>query len=290
MRGALFATAGMNIGGAALFAPPARALRAVAGFPPGEHPLYLATVTMFVLLFGLGYLWAAAPARRAPGGQGMGAAAELERHRRDVALRHVDVPARRVAVDVAGERARIAPRLDAQRAGRGGGAELEARGTADLDPVAGKRHEPAPIEHAVGGAKPDRHQTRHAGPAAETHGRRLEAGRDLLVEARAVEPVELLHAARAPDVLLHGGRAVELVADAVDAHPAAARDLAVGVRHSRRQRQVMEEPRGAPRLARRRGEAERPCDAVPAALHLAAAGVVAQLGRAEADREALRRA
>src|SRR3989475_1065384 len=114
---------------------------------------------------------------------------------------HVDVPARRVAVDVAGERARIAPRLDAQRAGRGGGAELEARGTADLDPVAGERREPAPIEHAVGGAKPDRHQARRAGPAAQAYGRRLEAGGDLLVETRAVEPVELLHAARAPDVL-----------------------------------------------------------------------------------------
>jgi len=63
MRRALLATAGMNIVGAALFAPPARALRAVAGFPPGEHPLYLATVSMFVLLFGLGYLWAAAAGR-----------------------------------------------------------------------------------------------------------------------------------------------------------------------------------------------------------------------------------
>ena len=63
MRRALFATAGMNIVGAALFAPPARALRALAGFPQGEHPLYLATVSMFVLLFGLGYLWAAAAGR-----------------------------------------------------------------------------------------------------------------------------------------------------------------------------------------------------------------------------------
>ena len=63
MRRALFATAGMNIVGAALFAPSARALRAVAGFPQGEHPLYLATVAMFVLLFGLGYLWAAAVGR-----------------------------------------------------------------------------------------------------------------------------------------------------------------------------------------------------------------------------------
>src|SRR5206468_64268 len=131
----------------------------------------------------------------------------------------------------------------------GGGAELEVRGAADLDPVAGERRESAPIEHAVGGAKPDRHQARHAGPAAETYGRRLEAGGDLLVETRAVEPVELLHAARAPDVLLHGGRAVELVPDAVDAHPAAARDLAVGVRHARlqpgrrREGRVAEPPR-----------------------------------------------
>ncbi len=63
MRNAMFATAGMNILGAALFAPSAGALRAVAGFPEGENPLYLATVTMFVLLFGLGYLWAAAAGR-----------------------------------------------------------------------------------------------------------------------------------------------------------------------------------------------------------------------------------
>ena len=63
MRGALFATAGMNIVGTALFAPSARVLRAVAGLPEGEHPLYLATVSMFVLLFGLAYLWAAAAGR-----------------------------------------------------------------------------------------------------------------------------------------------------------------------------------------------------------------------------------
>ena len=59
MRGALFATAGMNLIGAVAFAPPARALRAFAGMPEGGHPLYLATVSMFVLLFGLAYLWAA---------------------------------------------------------------------------------------------------------------------------------------------------------------------------------------------------------------------------------------
>ena len=38
-------------------------MRAVAGFPEAEHPLYLATVGMFVLLFGLGYLWAAIASR-----------------------------------------------------------------------------------------------------------------------------------------------------------------------------------------------------------------------------------
>ena len=63
MRRALFATAAMNIVGAALFAPSARALRAVAGFPEAEHPLYLATVSMFVLLFGVGYLRAAVAGR-----------------------------------------------------------------------------------------------------------------------------------------------------------------------------------------------------------------------------------
>jgi hypothetical protein len=63
MRRALFATAAMNLLGAALFAPPARTLRAVAGFPEAEHQLYLAIVGMFVLLFGLGYLWSAAAGR-----------------------------------------------------------------------------------------------------------------------------------------------------------------------------------------------------------------------------------
>ena len=63
MRGALFATAVMNLVGAAGFLPSARALRAVAGLPEGEHPLYLAMASMFVLLFGLGYLWAAVTGR-----------------------------------------------------------------------------------------------------------------------------------------------------------------------------------------------------------------------------------
>jgi hypothetical protein len=63
MRGALFATAAMNLIGAAAFAPSARALRAIAGMPAGDHPLYLAMVSMFVLLFGLAYLWMAVAGR-----------------------------------------------------------------------------------------------------------------------------------------------------------------------------------------------------------------------------------
>ena len=59
MRGALSATAAMNAVGAIAFAPPAGALRAVVGMPEADHPLYLAMVSMFVLLFGLGYLWSA---------------------------------------------------------------------------------------------------------------------------------------------------------------------------------------------------------------------------------------
>lgn len=59
MRRALFATAAMNILAAAAFIPAAETLRAVAGLPEPGHPLYLVTVGMFVLTFGLAYLWAA---------------------------------------------------------------------------------------------------------------------------------------------------------------------------------------------------------------------------------------
>jgi hypothetical protein len=54
-RTALLATAVMNAGAAMAFLPPARGLRALTGFPEGE-PLYLATVALFVMLFGVGYL------------------------------------------------------------------------------------------------------------------------------------------------------------------------------------------------------------------------------------------
>jgi hypothetical protein len=59
MRRALFATAGMNILVALAFLPGADRARAVAGFPEGGHPLFLGMIALFVLLFGLGYLWAA---------------------------------------------------------------------------------------------------------------------------------------------------------------------------------------------------------------------------------------
>lgn len=56
MRAALFATAAMNIIGAAAFLPGAQALRSLAGFPDAEHPVYLVTVGIFILVLGLGYL------------------------------------------------------------------------------------------------------------------------------------------------------------------------------------------------------------------------------------------
>jgi len=56
MRGALLATAVMNALAAILFVPAAQALRALAGLPEPEHPIYLATVALFVLLFAIGYL------------------------------------------------------------------------------------------------------------------------------------------------------------------------------------------------------------------------------------------
>src|SRR5881397_1564000 len=63
MRRALFATAGMNILAAAAFIPAAEPLRALLGFPEPGHALYLLTVGMFILIFGLGYLWAAIAGR-----------------------------------------------------------------------------------------------------------------------------------------------------------------------------------------------------------------------------------
>jgi hypothetical protein len=63
MRAALFATAGMNIVAAGGFLPAAGSIRARAGFPESGEPFYLVTVAIFVLTFGLAYLWAAVAGR-----------------------------------------------------------------------------------------------------------------------------------------------------------------------------------------------------------------------------------
>lgn len=57
MRGAMLATAAMNVLGAATFLPGAATLRSMGGFPEGTHPFYLATVAVFILIFGCAYLW-----------------------------------------------------------------------------------------------------------------------------------------------------------------------------------------------------------------------------------------
>lgn len=57
MRVALLATALMNVLGSLVFLPPADDLRqSLGGFPAGGHPIYPATVAVFIFIFGLAYL------------------------------------------------------------------------------------------------------------------------------------------------------------------------------------------------------------------------------------------
>jgi hypothetical protein len=63
MRNALFATAAMNVFAGLGFLPPAAGARALMGMPPGEQPVYLLTVALFVITFGVGYFWVAAANR-----------------------------------------------------------------------------------------------------------------------------------------------------------------------------------------------------------------------------------
>jgi len=56
MRFTLFATAAMNMLGAAAFLPAAQPLRELGGFPEAGHPLYVSTVGIFIFVLGLGYL------------------------------------------------------------------------------------------------------------------------------------------------------------------------------------------------------------------------------------------
>lgn len=63
MRRALYATAVLNVLAAAALLPAGRPVRMVAGLPEDGHPLYVATVAMFIFLFGLAYLWTAIAGR-----------------------------------------------------------------------------------------------------------------------------------------------------------------------------------------------------------------------------------
>ena len=66
LRIAMLATAVMNAGAAVLFLPAAAPLRALAGLPPDAPAVYLATVALFVLLFGAGYLYVGLTGRADP--------------------------------------------------------------------------------------------------------------------------------------------------------------------------------------------------------------------------------
>lgn len=66
MRRALLATAAMNALGAFAFTPWGEPVRSLAAMPPGAHPLYLLVIGVFVLLFGVGYLWSGLVGRADP--------------------------------------------------------------------------------------------------------------------------------------------------------------------------------------------------------------------------------
>ncbi|HEY8514570.1 MAG TPA: hypothetical protein VIS07_03545 [Candidatus Binatia bacterium] len=63
LRVALLATAVMNVAAAPAFLPAGESLRVRLGFPPGGEPFYLVLSGLFVLLFGLGYLWSGVTGR-----------------------------------------------------------------------------------------------------------------------------------------------------------------------------------------------------------------------------------
>jgi len=59
MRIVLFATAVLNMVGAALFVPFFQAFRISNGFPAESHPLYLWIIASWIFMFGLCYFWLA---------------------------------------------------------------------------------------------------------------------------------------------------------------------------------------------------------------------------------------
>lgn len=58
MRITLFATALVNLLGAVTFIPQIRTLRDQSQLPDA-HPIYLWTISLWILFFGIGYLWMA---------------------------------------------------------------------------------------------------------------------------------------------------------------------------------------------------------------------------------------
>ena len=77
LRNAMLATAVMNGVAALLFLPFAAPWRALAGLPADAPAVYLATVALFVLLFGAGYLYVGVTGRADPLFVGLSAAGKL---------------------------------------------------------------------------------------------------------------------------------------------------------------------------------------------------------------------
>ncbi len=57
MRLAMYSTALMNAVGAYALSPMGASIREISGLPRAEHPFFLTTLSLFVLLFGLAYFW-----------------------------------------------------------------------------------------------------------------------------------------------------------------------------------------------------------------------------------------
>src|SRR5439155_21548551 len=115
---------------------------------------------------------------RTPRRERMRPRGQLDGARRDVALRHVHVPAGGIAVVPADERPGVAPRIHRDGAGRGG--------AADLDPPRGRTRQTVP-EKDTFAPRPEPERRHRAGETApEPDRRRLERGARIAVEARAV--------------------------------------------------------------------------------------------------------
>ncbi len=76
-RYVLVATAIMNLGGSFIFAPPILNHYDMLGFPQNTHPLYLWIISIWILIFGVGYLWLAFTAKSEPLFIAVAAAAKL---------------------------------------------------------------------------------------------------------------------------------------------------------------------------------------------------------------------